>query len=118
MAKDSKPASAELVTSDDDVSVAQVTALVGSLMSGLQPLAKQQAEVQLQQIEASREQDARRFSFARTELFTVATVLIVVVGLFASAAAYLLVNRHEEEALRVIWFGAGVLGGFGFGKIR
>ena len=100
-----------------DVSAAQLTALVSGVMSGLEPMAKRQADVQLAQIAAQREHDDRAFRFARTNLFTGAAVLIVVVLLLALATAYLLMKNHEEEAVRVIWFSLGALGGYGAGRV-
>jgi hypothetical protein len=109
----------ELVPADlqDDISAAQITAFVGSILSGLEPMAKQQAQVQLAQIEAQRERDGRAYNFARINLFTGAAILVVIVVLLASGAAYLLTSNHVEEGLRVIWFGLGALGGFGLGRV-
>lgn len=105
------------VESTDDGSTAQIAALVGSVMSGLRPMAEQQAQVQLAQIEAARERDERAFRFARTTLFTSAGVLLVVLALLSVATAFLFGNGSEQAGLQVIWFGMGALGGFGFGRI-
>lgn len=103
--------------SEADASTAQITALVDGLMGGLKPLAEQQAQVQLAQIEAGKEQSKLHFGFARTQLFTNAAILLVIIGLLAVAATFLLLNRREEEALRVIWFGMDALSGYGFGRV-
>jgi hypothetical protein len=117
MVGDKSHPGSQIVPSSDDVSIAQITALVSGVVSGLEPLAKQQAEVQLRQIDASAEQDARRFRFARTQLFTTAAILVLVIGLLSGAAWFLLAHNHEEDALRLIFFGVGALGGFGVGKM-
>lgn len=116
MAKDAQQ---ELIPAEskDDESTLQLTALVGSVMSGLKPMAEQQAQVQLAQIEATRERDERAFRFARTTLFTSAGVLLIVLALLAGATAFLFGKGSEQAGLQVIWFGMGALSGFGFGRI-
>src|SRR6185436_7424484 len=114
MAKDTQQ---ELIPaeSSDDLSTSQLTALVGSVMSGLKPMAEQQAQVQLAQIAATRDRDER--AFARTTLFTVAAGGFLVVALLAAAAAFLLAKGNDQAALQVISFGLGAFGGFGIGRL-
>jgi len=108
----------ELIPAESsEASVAQITALVGSVMSGLKPMAEQQAQVQLAQIEAGRERDERAYKFARTTLFTGTGVLLLVLVLLASATAFLFIKGNHQAGLQVIWFGMGALSGFGFGRI-
>jgi len=116
MAKDTQQ---ELIPaeSSDDLSTSQLTALVGSVMSGLKPMAEQQAQVQLAQIAATRDRDERAFAFARTTLFTVAAGGFLVVALLAAAAAFLLAKGNDQAALQVISFGLGAFGGFGIGRL-
>jgi hypothetical protein len=85
-------------------------------MTGLKPVAEQQAQVQLAQIEATRERDERAFRFARTTLFASVGVLLLVLTLLAAATAFLFDKGSDDAALQVIWFGLGALGGFGFGR--
>lgn len=113
MAKNTQQQLLPAGSQDEDASTAQLAALVGSVMSGLKPMAEQQAQVQLAQIEAARERDERAFRFARTALFTGAGILLVIVTLLAGATTFLFSVGSEQTALHVIWLGVGALGGAG-----
>lgn len=113
MAKNTQQQLVPAGSQDEDASTAQFAALVGSVMSGLKPMAEQQAQVQLAQIEAARERDERAFRFARAALLTGAGILLVIVTLLAAATAFLFSVGSEQTALHVIWFGVGALGGAG-----
>jgi hypothetical protein len=109
----------ELVSKNDDDSdsTEQITALVSGLMTGLQPIAEKNAQVQLAQIEANREKDGRAYQFARTSLFTAAGLLALVLILLGGAAMFLFNKGNDPSAMQVISFAMGALSGFGFGRI-
>jgi hypothetical protein len=119
MAGKSKDPPQQLVgkEADDSDSTQQITALIGGLLSGLQPIAEKNAQVQLAQIEAQREKEGRAFAFARTALFTTAGILSLVLLLLAGATAFLFNKGNDQAAMQVIWFAMGALSGFGFGRI-
>lgn len=101
----------------EDDSAAQLATMVGHLMTGIKPIAEQQAQVQLAQIAAARERDDRAFRLARSTLFTGAGILVGVLILLALATAFLFMRGNEEAGMQVIWFAMGALGGFGVGRV-